>query len=117
MNLNGLTIRPAKPDDAAEILALYRHLSKNDQSPDLKIARANLQAILDIPHSEILTGWIDTRLVASCTLLQLPNLSRFGLPYALIENVVTHAEFRNNGYGKAILRIAADRAFANGAIR
>jgi len=108
-----LIIRPAVIEDIPEILALYRHLSRDDQSPDLETARANLQAISAIPNSQVFTGWVDGDLVSSCTLFTLPNLSRFGLPYALIENVVTNSAFRNRGFGKAILKFACDYAFEN----
>ncbi len=37
-------------------------------------------------------------MVATCTLVVIPNLTRGGTPYALIENVVTHTDHRNKGY-------------------
>jgi GNAT superfamily N-acetyltransferase len=36
----------------------------------------------------------------------VPNLTRGGSPYALIENVVTHHDFRKRGFGKQILNFA-----------
>ena len=41
----------------------------------------------------------------------VPNLTRGGKPYALIENVVTHANWRKRGFGSAILAEAANRAW------
>jgi GNAT superfamily N-acetyltransferase len=36
------------------------------------------------------------------------------IPYALIENVVTHTDHRNRGFGKAILKAATERAWVEG---
>lgn len=59
-------------------------------------------------------GLSRSTLVASCTVIVIPNLTRGGRSYALLENVVTHAEYRNRGFGKAILNAAAERAWAEG---
>jgi GNAT superfamily N-acetyltransferase len=40
----------------------------------------------------------------------IPNLTRHGKPFALIENVVTHGAWRRRGFGAALLKAAADRA-------
>jgi GNAT superfamily N-acetyltransferase len=58
--------------------------------------------------------FLDSQLVSTCTLAVIPNLTRACQPYGLIENVVTHAEHRNKGYGKRILAHALDSAWAAG---
>ncbi len=54
------------------------------------------------------------RVVASCALAIVPNLSRGLRPYGVIENVVTHAEHRRQGHGRAVLAAAVARAWAAG---
>ena len=49
------------------------------------------------------------RLVASCTVTIVPNLTAFGRPYGLIENVVTEPAFRCHGHGAAVVRAAVTR--------
>jgi len=43
------------------------------------------------------------QLISTCTLAVIPNLPHGGRPYAQIENVVTHTDFRGRGYGKALI--------------
>jgi GNAT superfamily N-acetyltransferase len=56
-------------------------------------------------------GEMEGRLVASCTLIIIPNLTRGARPYGLIENVVTHAEFRQKGIGGSLLRYTLQLAW------
>ncbi|WP_123637843.1 GNAT family N-acetyltransferase [Marinimicrobium koreense] len=45
-------------------------------------------------------------LLGTCTLNVCPNLSWSGRPYAIIENVIVAANYRNQGIGKQILSYA-----------
>ncbi|WP_342075220.1 GNAT family N-acetyltransferase [Yoonia sp. SS1-5] len=111
---NVLTIRWAVPDDAEALLALYQHLSSDMAVCPPALARRNLEEIAAYKGSGVLLGQIGGTCVASCTLIIVPNLTRGGAPYALVENVVTHAEHRLRGYGKHILDAASDRAWGCG---
>lgn len=42
----------------------------------------------------------------------IPNLTRGCKPYAVIENVVTHSQHRQQGYGTAILKHALAYAWS-----
>ena len=109
-----LVIRAAEQADLPALQDLYRHLLPEDgRCPDDKAAEI-LGSFARSEGSAVLIGLLGADLVASCTLVVIPNLTRGGTPYALIENVVTNAGHRNRGLGKAILKAAADRAWAVG---
>lgn len=42
------------------------------------------------------------------------NLTRGGSPYAIVENAVTHPEYRNRGIGTRLLKRAQDMAKEKG---
>lgn len=109
-----LAIRPAEQADLSRLLDLYRHLDAKDTRCPADEAAGVFERLLRYAGSAILVGFADDELVASCTIVVIPNLTRGGTPYALIENVVTHADYRNQGFGKAVLAAAVDRAWAEG---
>jgi GNAT superfamily N-acetyltransferase len=113
-DMTKLTIRPAQQSDLLELLGLYLHLDRTDKGCPSDTAIGVFEQFLRYAGSAILIGFADERLVTSCTVVVVPNLTRGGTPYALIENVVTHADHRDQGFGKTILAAAVDRAWAAG---
>lgn len=108
------SIRPATTDDVTPLLALYDHLSSDNAACPPALAAENIARIAAITGSAVLVGNSNGTLVTTCTLIIIPNLSRGGRPYALIENVVTDPSHRGRGYGTAVLDAASDRAWAQG---
>jgi GNAT superfamily N-acetyltransferase len=106
-----LHIRTAQAGDLQSLFELYRHLNESDPKISPEDADRILQRFLSYSGSAIFIGFIDDVLVTSCTLVVIPNLTRGGLPYGLIENVVTDAQHRKRGYGQAILKAAASAAW------
>jgi len=93
-------------------MLLYRHLSPEDPVLDEAEARPKLDALLrsDLAHLLVIEG--EGGLLGTCLLLIVPNLTRGGRPFAIVENVVTHADHRGRGLGKALLAEALARAWA-----
>ncbi|NSX54167.1 GNAT family N-acetyltransferase [Parasulfitobacter algicola] len=106
-------IRQAIRTDLENLLDLYRHLMPEDRRPSKTRAETVFDAFLKYDGSCIVLGEIDDQLVASCTLVVVPNLTRGGTPYGLIENAVTHTDFRRRGLGKMILDAATEHAWQN----
>jgi GNAT superfamily N-acetyltransferase len=106
-------VRPVVPDDLAGLLALYRHLSA-DPEPDPQRAEAAWRSLLSSGLTTVFVAESEGRLVASCTLITVPNLTRGARPYAVIENVVTHADHRRHGLGRAVLDAALAAARSAG---
>lgn len=50
---------------------------------------------------------VDGKIVASCVCVVIPNLTRNVRPYAFVENVVTHADYRKKGYATDCLNYAS----------
>lgn len=111
---SALLIRTASADDLTALLALYQHLIPGDAQPTPHAARTALGQFLSYRGSQIYLGETAGRLVTTCTLVVVPNLTRGGMPYGLIENVVTHSAHRKQGHGQAVLRHATQSAWASG---
>ncbi len=107
-----LAIRPLAASDLAALLALYAHLhAADDALPPQPEVQAIWQGLMADPHHLYLGGFAGAQLVSSCVVLVVPNLTRGCRSYALIENVVTHAGYRQRGYGRALLHAALAHAW------
>ena len=109
-----LTIRAAESGDLDALRHLYVHLNPVDDPLPEPLAVQRWNAMLVHPGFTCIVGLHDGQVVTSCCLAVIPNLTRGGRPYALIENVVTHEAFRRRGCGRAILQDALRRAWAAG---
>jgi ribosomal protein S18 acetylase RimI-like enzyme len=108
------SIRPAVQGDLPALLALYRHLNADDPQIPAYIATERFAGIIAQPGMTVLIGVSGKALTSSVTLVVIPNLTRGGAPYALIENVVTHAEYRKRGHARALIRHAFASAWQQG---
>ena len=97
------------------LLGLYEHLHEGEEPPsELAAARKVWDEALANLRIRYFGGYEQGQLVASCTVTVIPNLTRSCKPYAVIENVVTHREHRNKGWGRAVLKAATDFAWSSG---
>lgn len=103
-------IRQAVEDDLHGIIELYGQLNPED-SEFLEVLTAFRQ-ILQREGLEIFVLESDGRIVSTCYLNVIPNLTRSARPYAIIENVVTDAACRRAGYGKRVIQHAIEYAWS-----
>jgi GNAT superfamily N-acetyltransferase len=107
-------IRDAERHELSELLRLYEHLHAADEPlPDAATVAQVWDALRDDPKLHCLVAESNAMLIASCILAIIPNLSRGARPYGLIENVVTHAEYRCRGIGTTLLQHALAIAWQN----
>lgn len=104
-------IRSATRDDLPGVLALYRQLNPEDPVLNPGMAEAAWSALLTSGFTTTFVADWSGHLVSSCTLAIVPNLSRGARPYGVIENVVTSADHRRRGLGRAVLQAALDEAW------
>jgi GNAT superfamily N-acetyltransferase len=97
--------RLIRANELSSLLDLYKHLNSDEPPlPEEGILNQVWDDFLTDPKIFCVVGAMEGRLVASCTLVVIPNLTRGARPYGLIENVVTHPEYRKQGIGSSLLR-------------
>lgn len=106
-----MEVRTANKEDIPQILQLYRHLNLDDADIEIEDAYKRWELLQLYTGSQIYVGSLSDLIIATCTLIVIPNLTRGGAPYALIENVVTNAAYRKQGYGKMVLKKAIAAAW------
>jgi len=107
-----MEIREIKESELNELLNLYSHLHSSDEPvPEIEVINAVWQEVQANPNLDYFGLYVDGKLVSSCTISITPNLTRGCRPYGVIENVVTHGDFRKRGYGRAVLGHALEYAW------
>ena len=102
-------IREARHEDLQQILELYLHLHETVVPEESEELRCAWEKIVSDDHHLIICE-VDGKIVSSCVCVIIPNLTRGVRPYAFVENVVTHAEYRGKGYATACLNYARELA-------
>ena len=107
-------VREVKEQDRDALLELYLFLHE-DQIPDhTDHLMAVWKQIMNDANHHIIVYEQDGRIVSSCVCVIIPNLTRGVRPYAFIENVVTHSDYRGGGFATACLNYARQIAVENG---
>ena len=104
-------VRLIRYGELEELLELYGQLHPDDPlvecDPD---TRQSWDEIYNDKNQFYLVLEEDGKIVSSCTLAIIKNLTRGLRPYGIIENVITLQEYRKQGYGTKVLHKAVDMA-------
>ena len=99
-------IREATIHDRKAVLELYLFLHEDTIPQNDAHLDETWERIIRDPCHHLIVNEIDGRIVSSCICVIIPNLTRNVRPYALIENVVTHADYRHKGHARECLDYA-----------
>lgn len=99
-------VREAKREDLAEILELYLHLHENSIPAESAELEETWRRIMEDDDHHLIVKTVDGKIVSTCVCVIVPNLTHHVRPYAIVENVVTHSDFRRRGYASECLDYA-----------
>lgn len=105
-----MIIRQAEEADLSGLLELYTQLHDNPLPEKSEALSALWETILRDRNQYLIVAEVDGKIVSSCVLIIVPNLTHRQRPYALIENVVTDREYRKQGLAGACLARAKEIA-------
>lgn len=103
-------VREIKFEELNELLKLYLYLHEKNIPEDNDHLKNTWNEIMNDKNYHIIVNEIDNKIVSSCVLIIIPNLTRNVSPYAIIENVVTNEDYRNKGYATECLDYASEIA-------
>jgi len=106
--------RIATKADLTGLLALYRQLTPEDPLLDESRAQSIWDSIEANDGLRYFVAVDGQKLVSTCNIAIVPNLTRNGASWAVIENVVTDEAYRRQGIGKRLMEMAIEFAKSRG---
>ena len=108
-----MNIRKAKASDAEALKILYfEHLTRfpPQEKQDMALWMSKLSKFEKDENMYLLVLEINDTVVASVQMAIIESLTHNVSPFAIVENVVTHVDYRNRGYASALLAKATEIA-------
>ncbi len=106
-------VREAVREDLGQVLELYLCLHEKSIPSESEHLTHTWEQILQDENHHLIVNEVDGKIVSSCVCVIIPNLTRNVRPYAFIENVVTHSDYRKQGLASACLAYARQIAQEN----
>jgi GNAT superfamily N-acetyltransferase len=107
-------VRLIKYDELGDLLKLYKQLQPDD--PDVyenNALRDTWNLIYNDPNLYYIVVEVNGKIVSSCNIAIIKNLTRNLRSYGLIENVITDSNYRKKGYATKALSLAVSIAKDN----
>ncbi|WP_213517584.1 GNAT family N-acetyltransferase [Paenibacillus montaniterrae] len=108
--MTNASVRIIKQNELDQLLLLYKHLNPDDPDLNINEIQNHWNEIISDPLMKIIVIEHEGKIISSCVLVIIKNLTRGARPYGLIENVVTHSDYRKQGYGKLVLQKSVEIA-------
>lgn len=110
---SNISIRTATEADIPQLLELYSELQPLDPPIDYNAAISVWEQAV---NSGVMYFVADNneRIVATCYVAIIPNITRRCSPIGFIENIITAADYRRCGIGQKLLTTAVEYAKAQG---
>jgi len=112
MNLDSPIIRFVRSDDLRGVQNLYKELRPRDPELTADTAEIIWRDLLSQPHIRVVVAEEQGCLASTCMIALVANLASNGRPFAVIEHVVTLAQFRGRGLARATIQYALDFAWS-----
>ncbi len=106
-------VREAEKKDLKEILELYLCLHEESIPQESDHLLHTWEQIIKDNSHHLIVNEKEGKIVSSCVCVIIPNLTRNVRPYAFVENVVTHTNFRGLGLASECLEYASEIAKEN----
>ena len=101
-------VREIAENELNELLELYLHLHEDFVPEVTKHLENTWETIIKDRNHHIIVKETEGKIVSSCVCVIIPNLTRNIRPYAFVENVVTHSDYRKKGYATECLNYAGE---------
>ena len=99
-------VREVEENELNELLKLYLHLHEDSLPEMTEHLKDTWTSIVQDENHHIILKEVKGKIVSCCECVIIPNLTRNIRPYAFVENVVTHRDYRGNGYATECLNYA-----------
>ena len=103
-------VREIKENELFDLLELYLNLHESSVPKMTEHVKSVWDTIINDNNHHIIVNEQDGKIVSSCVCVIIPNLTRNVRPYAFVENVVTHSDYRGKGYATDCLNYAKELA-------
>jgi GNAT superfamily N-acetyltransferase len=104
-------VRLALEGDLASLLELFACAEVSAHVQPIERARTIWAETVASDATDVFVAVEGERVAATCMLITVPNLLRGGRRLGVLENVVSHPDFRRGGYGRAVVEAALQAAW------